>query len=651
MTQSFKDFPIQRKMLMLTLAICGAVLLIAAAAMFLFQIVNFRYHFQRDTATLGGIIANNSTATLAFGDRRAAGEILGSLKAKPSILYACLVTSSKTVIAEFGEPRKSLALDQFPAPEAFRFVDGNLLFTQPVQLENKTLGTLYLCQDYHHGFYELLELYGLMLIGVLIASGILAAFLSARLHRVITNPILSLAESARRVGENNDYSVRSGAADRADEVGVLARAFNGMLSRIESQDRALTLSQQKLKGLVNSLDGVVWERNPEQFAFTYASRQSEHFLGYPADQWIANPHFWAAVLHPDDRPAMMTAYRDVLQKQEPYSFEYRVIAADGRELWVRESGLVALENEKPVALRGIFQEITAQKQAAAELEKLNRQLVSASRQAGMAEVATGVLHNVGNVLNSVNVSASLLKERLHQSEIGTLHRVAGLMEQQNGNLVSFLTGDPKGKLIPEFVVQIAHHLKKEQEFFTTELTELGKNIDHIKEIVAMQQSYARLGGVLEKVSLAHLIEDALRMNAAVLTRASIEVIRDFQPVPQIIVDNHKVLQILINLIRNAKFAMETSNPRRLTISLRPQLADRVQVIVQDTGVGISPENLTRIFAHGFTTRKEGHGFGLHIGALNAKQMGGFLTVESAGTGLGATFTLDLPLEPEMEKIL
>ncbi|HEU5123009.1 MAG TPA: PAS domain-containing protein [Verrucomicrobiae bacterium] len=651
MTQSFKDFPIQRKMLLLTLMICGAVLLAAAAAMFLFQIVNFRYHFQRDTATLGGIIAKNSTAALAFGDRRAAGEILSSLNAKPSVLYACLVTPSKTVIAEFGDPRKSLSLDRFPDAEAFRFVDGNLLFTLPIKLENKTLGTLYLCQDYHHGFYELLRLYSLMLIGVLIASGILAAFLSGRLHRVITNPILSLGETARRVGENNDYSVRSSAADRADEVGVLARAFNGMLSRIESQDRALTLSQQKLKGLVNSLDGVVWERDPEQFAFTYASRQSEHFLGYPAEEWIANPHFWSAVLHPEDRPGMMTAYRDIVRKQEPYSFEYRVIAADGRELWVRESGLVALENDKPLAVRGIFQEITAQKQAAVELEKLNRQLVTASRQAGMAEVATGVLHNVGNVLNSVNVSASLLKERLHQSEVRTLNRVAGLMEQQNGNLVPFLTDDPRGKLIPGFVVQIAHQLKKEQDFFATELTELGKNIDHIKEIVSMQQSYARLGGVLEKVSLANLIEDALRMNAAVLTRANIEVIRDFLPVPPIIVDNHKVLQILINLIRNAKFAMENSPVRQLTLSLRPHEADRVQVIVRDTGVGISAENLTRIFAHGFTTRKEGHGFGLHIGALNAKQMGGFLTVNSEGEGKGATFTLDLPIEPAKEKNL
>jgi signal transduction histidine kinase len=258
---------------------------------------------------------------------------------------------------------------------------------------------------------------------------------------------------------------------------------------------------------------------------------------------------------------------------------------------------------------------------------------------------------VGNVLNSVNVSASLLKERLHQSEVRTLNRVAGLMEQQNGNLVPFLTDDPRGKLIPGFVVQIAHQLKKEQDFFATELTELGKNIDHIKEIVSMQQSYARLGGVLEKVSLANLIEDALRMNAAVLTRANIEVIRDFLPVPPIIVDNHKVLQILINLIRNAKFAMENSPVRQLTLSLRPHEADRVQVIVRDTGVGISAENLTRIFAHGFTTRKEGHGFGLHIGALNAKQMGGFLTVNSEGEGKGATFTLDLPIEPAKEKNL
>jgi two-component system NtrC family sensor kinase len=270
----------------------------------------------------------------------------------------------------------------------------------------------------------------------------------------------------------------------------------------------------------------------------------------------------------------------------------------------------------------------------------------------MAEVATGVLHNVGNVLNSVNVSATLLRNQVRTSETHSLLKAAELLKQRNGDLETFLTSDPRGKLMPEFIIQIAGQLQKEQEKNSDELERLTKNVAHIKNIVAMQQSYARVTGVAEKTALAGLVEDALQINSAALTHQGVTVIRRFEEVPLLMIDKQKVLQILINLVLNAKQALEecTQNERRLTITIAKTDKDCVLIRVEDNGIGIPPENLTRIFAHGFTTRPDGHGFGLHIGALNAREMGGSLSAASEGAGRGATFTLILPMSPTAKNL-
>jgi signal transduction histidine kinase len=297
-------------------------------------------------------------------------------------------------------------------------------------------------------------------------------------------------------------------------------------------------------------------------------------------------------------------------------------------------------------------QVAAKERAHTELAQAQQSLMLASRRAGMAEVATGVLHNVGNVLNSVNVSTTLLRDRVRTSETHSLSKAAELLKQSNGDLAAFLTSDSRGKLMPEFIIQIAGQLQKEQEKNSDELERLAKNVAHIKDIVAMQQSYARVAGVAEKTALAGLVEDALQINAAALTHQRVTVIRRFEEVALLMVDKQKVLQILINLVLNAKHALEecTQNEKRLIITIAKTDKDCVLIRVEDNGIGIPPENLTRIFAHGFTTRPNGHGFGLHIGALNAREMGGSLSAASEGAGRGATFTLILPMSPPAKNL-
>jgi PAS domain S-box-containing protein len=295
----------------------------------------------------------------------------------------------------------------------------------------------------------------------------------------------------------------------------------------------------------------------------------------------------------------------------------------------------------------IFINAQERQRANTQLESLHNQMLQVSRSAGMAEVATGVLHNVGNVLNSVNISANLVADRIRRSRIGKIAEVAELLVKRE-DIGTFLTEDASGKKVPAYLQKLAAHLHEEQGQMIAELGQLAKNIDHIKQIVSMQQSYAQVAGVIEVHTPESLVEDSLRITEPGLMRTHINIVRRFESAPTVTVDKHKVLQILINLIRNARQAIEAfDGPERVVeVRISPNGGEHVRIQVQDTGEGIAEENLTRIFSHGFTTKQDGHGFGLHMSALAAKEMNGKLSVESKGKGHGATFTLELPIRHE-----
>ncbi|QLL11209.1 DAHL domain-containing protein [Pseudomonas chlororaphis] len=280
-----------------------------------------------------------------------------------------------------------------------------------------------------------------------------------------------------------------------------------------------------------------------------------------------------------------------------------------------------------------------------QLKDTQSELLDTARQAGMAEIATNVLHNVGNVLNSVNISADLVSRKLRNSKAQGLGKAMQLINEHKEDLGSFLTEDAKGKLLPGYLNQLVEAIDLEQQGMTEELTQLSKSIDHIKDIVATQQSYAGASSLLEPLSVSELLEDALRMNSGALTRHHVTVLKDYADVPRIMGDKHRLLLILINLISNAKYAMSdlTNQTRNMTLAAAVVDGETLQISVRDEGEGIAPENMTRIFAHGFTTRKEGHGFGLHSCALAAIEMNGHLTAHSDGPGKGALFVLQIPL--------
>jgi len=301
---------------------------------------------------------------------------------------------------------------------------------------------------------------------------------------------------------------------------------------------------------------------------------------------------------------------------------------------------------QPLGAVAVIQDTTERKAQEMELERVHKELMTASREAGMAEVATNVLHNVGNILNSVNISASLVAERLRQSKTAGVSRLAALLLEQGERVGEFITEDARGKRVPEYMAALGEQLAADQRTALEELALLRENLEHIKDTVNMQQSYAKLCGVTETVEVVDLVEDSLRLNAGAFARHGVTVRREFSEVPRIEVDKHKVLQIIVNLVRNAKYACDDSgrSDKQITLRVAP-VAAGVSITVEDNGIGIPAQNMSRLFEHGFTTRATGHGFGLHSGALAAQELGGTLRAASEGEGHGACFTLELPLSP------
>jgi two-component system, NtrC family, sensor kinase len=223
-----------------------------------------------------------------------------------------------------------------------------------------------------------------------------------------------------------------------------------------------------------------------------------------------------------------------------------------------------------------------------------------------------------------------------------------MLEEHSDDPGTFLTSDEKGRRLPGYLRRLSDSLRDDRDFMRAEVTSLSEKIDHIKEVIQVQQTYAGRGGHFEKIALPELVEIALKVNDTSLGRHGIEIQREFDDVPEIETDKHQVLQILVNLISNARNAMVEcdGDVRRLTIRIKRAEDGQASIEVQDTGAGIAPDNLDRIFSHGFTTRKDGHGFGLHSSANSANQLDGSLTVSSDGPGRGAVFTLQLPLKKD-----
>jgi PAS domain S-box-containing protein len=478
-------------------------------------------------------------------------------------------------------------------------------------------------------------------------------------------PIRDLTATVTKVSRERNYSLRAKSGGN-DEMSRLAEVFNETLTTIEQQDAVVRQAQADLEQQLQEL-----KQSEAKLADSLSILNAT--LDSTADGLL--------VVDVNDRvtavnrkfaemwriPAELLAGRDdrkilafgTAQLKDPAEFLSKVQhlyadrEAESFDVLVFADGRIFERYSQPQRIKGItvgrvwsFRDITARKQAEDELERLNKQMLQTARQAGIAEVATGVLHNIGNVLNSVNVASSCVTDSLKRSKSASLSKIVALMREHEADIGHFLTQDPKGKQMLNYLGQLGEHLVGEHTTVRQELAELQKNVEHMKDLVTRQLDLSRTSAASETVKPSDLFDDALKINQSSIARHEIEVVREYGEVPSFATDKNQVLQILVNFVRNAVQANGTSGsgPKRLVVRITPEMG-HVRFSAIDNGVGISAENLGRIFAHGFTTKKDGHGFGLHSCMLIARELGGTLAVQSEGLGKGATFTLDLPSRP------
>jgi two-component system, NtrC family, sensor kinase len=556
--KSFKDLSINTKLTLLVLLAGSVALLMSCVAFVTNDVRMIRSSMVQQMSTLTEVLGSNSTAALNFDDANTAAELLLSLKQQPAVQVGCIYNASGKVFATYYRGEKPPVLPARPRSPGYEFThDGFLDVWKTIEFNGHAIGAIYVqanMDELHDQLWSYVNIAAVVM-AVSLAASIL---LSSRLQRVISVPILKLAEAAERISIERDYSIRVSKTAN-DELGTLYDQFNVMLEEIQRGEEAIQKAHDDLE------------------------------------------------LKIEKRTAQLSR-----------------------------------------ANQDLSREIVERARAEHELESAHQQLLASARRAGMAEIATGVLHNVGNVLNSINVSATLASDRIRQSKITELVRAVDLMKTHLQELAAFLTSDPKGKQLPEFLSLLALHLTDERAEILRELELLVAKVNHIKTIISTQQSYAGVSGVVEAVDISTILDDAMKLNSASFERHKISLTRDYASIPKLRLDTQKVLQILINLIKNAKDAL-TEDPQQQIrmLTIRTSVTEQGMLAVQviDNGVGVPTENLTRIFSHGFTTKKHGHGFGLHSCANAAQELGGSLVAHSAGPGTGATLTLELPYEP------
>ncbi len=432
---------------------------------------------------------------------------------------------------------------------------------------------------------------------------------------------------------------------------ALIAVFTSLLQRSRRREQLMTamaaelrFEEAQLNLLVSSVSGVLWQRSPTNWHYLSLSPQAEGFLGYKEGEWLSDAAFFRERIHPKDLGLVQKAWSRSVAEVKRYQVEFRFQKKDGAYAMICEDGVTLPDATGKLTTCGVMKDIT-QRHAELEMQnRLHRQQVEAAHEAGKSEIAKSVLHNIGNVLTSLNVSAKLHVEKLAGSRGSNLGKAARMLKEHEADLATFIQEHPQGRRLPSYLITLSEHLAEESRQMYLDAMSMVQHIEHMKDVISLQQLHGRASQVEEAVDLASLLEQSLALEGDVLRDRDIKIERHFADMPPLMLPKNLMLQVLVNLVSNARHAVSATGvqERRILLYITQPQPDAVMIAVQDTGCGISKPNLQRIFTHGFTTRKEGNGFGLHHAALLVEEMGGVLKAQSDGEGHGASFILEFP---------
>jgi PAS domain S-box-containing protein len=472
---------------------------------------------------------------------------------------------------------------------------------------------------------------------------------------------LQLHKSLKRQLSNTHLDVDSVPNTLEDWHAFLERVNNFYNEADEERyllERSMDLSSHEIMELNEQLEKAqeiaelgYWHYNVVTGKVTW-SRELRKIFGLSDEDDVPDYEGVLQLVHPEYQKILDEHINRAIQYGTKYAFEmqYRKKGSD-KYRWMYALGAPFQGHSPPYKeLSGIAMDITLRKESEIKLNELNQKLIDSARQVGMADVAVGVLHNVGNVLNSTNVSTGLLVESFKNSHFEKFFAICELITAHQDDFVNYIKNDEKGKLLPRYIVALGESLREVYKTMSEEVNNIDDKVHVIRDIVMAQQDLTNVKNHHEKVNLIEVVRHTILMAGIQFSKCKISIQEDYQELPEMYIDRARLVQILMNLLQNAKDAInESGNTENnyIIISIKKSEEDRlVRISVKDNGVGISPDNISKVFVYGFTTKRKGHGIGLHSCAIAAKEMHGKLSANSEGPGKGAEFILELPWKPD-----
>ncbi len=437
-------------------------------------------------------------------------------------------------------------------------------------------------------------------------------------------------------------------------------ALNQKIAEQKQAEQLLQSEKDLVEQLFESSESAIAQGN-DRATVLRINRSFTRIFGYTAEEAVGR-QIDELIATEEQKGDAHSVNERVWRRQNVYLDHVARRRKDGSRVYVSLTVSPIVVNDKRVGSYAIWRDVTEQvnneielakyrdhleelvEKRTAQLAKAQNELLQAAHKAGMVEMANGTLHNVGNVLNSVKTSTEMINRISSGVPYQRFRKANALLRDNMDNIVAFVANDPKGKLLLEYYLQLEDQFNNMEDEIRHQLGRLKRNVDMVVEIIATQQSTGKGKQFTEKCYLDQIVDETLDVQEDMIEQHEITVIKEIRASPVVAVQRTKLIHILINLIRNAKDAMIDTpiKERFLRIAVSAD-NDRAAIAVTDNGIGVDPQHLEKLFTHGFTTKKRGHGFGLHTCAEYMAEMEGEITADSPGQGQGATFTMRFPL--------
>lgn len=603
------DLPIQRKLRLAMLLTSSLALLVACAVFLTVEYFGYRRNLVQSVTTLAQIMADNSTASLAFNDPAAARQTLSALAAEPQVVAAILYRKDGRILAHYATGPADFPAD--PGEAGVRFENGQVVAVRTVAEDSRQLGTLYLLASQDAMLARVRTSFWVALAILLLATTV-SAILATVLGRTLARPITELDQTVDAVTARQDYSLRAQQYGD-DEMGRLTAAFNGMLATTQRSVAALRESEQRFRLLADHAPVLIWLTD-EHSQHIWHNQRWLDFTGRSQATEVGEG--WANGLHPDDRDWTLRLFHAASETRKEFQLEYRLRRHDGEYRWMMSRGLPRLADPQGFAgFIGSSIDVTDFKLAEKAVAEARDRAIAASR--AKDNFLAALSHELRTPLTPVLLLAS----------------------EEAQNL----------RLPPE--------VRRDFEMIAKNVALEARLIDDLLDLTRITRGKLVLD---QRPADVHaILRDALRTVEPDYLERRIDLrVTLGAPRHRVHGDPVRLQQVFWNVLKNAaKFT-----PLGGWVALETHVVDRNRLLVRvsDSGIGLTPEELKRIFEafsqgdHADTPAGHqfgGLGLGLAISERLVQLHGGAIRASSEGRGKGATFEIELPLNRNTPELL